>query len=94
MKVVNKDKFLADMRGLYARAGWDPREVHFSLLDLESNLIGNVSEITFCRNCQYWKNARTCFGGRVVVGDCSMIEKVIGSKHFCSMGKPKGEVDE
>ena len=91
---ADKDKFLADMRGLYARAGWDPREVHFSLLDLESNLIGEDFEITFCKDCKHWKNPASCFGGRVVFGNCEVFGKPISAGHFCSIGEPKGEADE
>ena len=38
MKLIDSDKFLQDMADLYRQAGWDEREVHFSLADLRSNI--------------------------------------------------------
>ena len=38
MKLIESDKFLQDMADLYRQAGWDEREVHFSLADLRSNI--------------------------------------------------------
>lgn len=35
---IDSDKFLQDMADLYRQAGWDEREVHFSLADLRSNI--------------------------------------------------------
>jgi hypothetical protein len=39
-RYINIDIFLEDMERLYKKAGWDEHEVHFSLLDLKSNLDG------------------------------------------------------
>lgn len=38
MRLVDSDKFIFSMEDLYKKAGWDPKEVHFSLNDLKSNL--------------------------------------------------------
>lgn len=38
MKLIDSDKFLQHMAELYQQAGWDEREVHFSLADLRSNI--------------------------------------------------------
>lgn len=38
MRLIDADKFLQDMADLYRQAGWDEREVHFSLADLRSNI--------------------------------------------------------
>ena len=38
MRPIDSDKFLQDMADLYRQAGWDEREVHFSLADLRSNI--------------------------------------------------------
>lgn len=38
MKLIDSDKFLQDMEDLYRQAGWEEREVHFSLADLRSNI--------------------------------------------------------
>lgn len=38
MRLIDADKFLQDMADLYRHAGWDEREVHFSLADLRSNI--------------------------------------------------------
>lgn len=37
-RLIDADKFLQDMADLYRQAGWDEREVHFSLADLRSNI--------------------------------------------------------
>lgn len=37
-RLIDSDKFLQDMADLYRQAGWDEREVHFSLADLRSNI--------------------------------------------------------
>lgn len=38
MRLIDADKFQQDMVDLYRQAGWDEREVHFSLADLRSNI--------------------------------------------------------
>ena len=37
-RLIDSDKFLQEMADLYRQAGWDEREVHFSLADLRSNI--------------------------------------------------------
>ena len=58
MKLINSDKFLQDMADLYRQAGWDEREVHFSLADLRSN-IGMEDTILIpvirCKDCKFSK---------------------------------------
>lgn len=41
-RLVDADQFLKDMRDLYADHSWDWREVHFSMLDTEMNLLGRT----------------------------------------------------
>lgn len=38
MRSIDADDFISQMKDLYHRAGWDEREVHFSLQDLICNL--------------------------------------------------------
>lgn len=38
MKLIDRDKFINDMFDLYLDAGWNPQDVHFSLLDVRSNI--------------------------------------------------------
>lgn len=38
MKIINSTEFLRNMAELYEKAGWDPKEVHFSLMDLIANI--------------------------------------------------------
>lgn len=38
MRLVDADEFIDDMKRLYESEGWEPRELHFSLLDLAENL--------------------------------------------------------
>lgn len=38
MKLINRDKFINDMFDLYLDAKFNPREVHFSLLDVRRNI--------------------------------------------------------
>lgn len=38
MRLTDRDKFINDMFDLYLDAGWNPRDVHFSLLDVRSNI--------------------------------------------------------
>ena len=38
MKTIDADDFISQMKDLYHRAGWDEREVHFSLRDLICNI--------------------------------------------------------
>ncbi len=40
MKMISADRLLEDLRKVYEKAGWDPRECHFSLLDMECNIDG------------------------------------------------------
>ena len=39
-KLIDSEKFLQDMQLIYIEQGWDPGELHFSLRDLEHNLLG------------------------------------------------------
>lgn len=38
MGLIDADKFLQNMADLYRQAGWNEREVHFSLVDLQMNI--------------------------------------------------------
>lgn len=38
MKLINRDKFINDMFDLYLDAKFNPQDVHFSLLDVRSNI--------------------------------------------------------
>lgn len=38
MRSIDADDFISQMKDLYHRAGWDEREVHFSLQDLICNI--------------------------------------------------------
>lgn len=66
MRLIDSDKFLQDMAELYRQAGWDEREVHFSLADLRSNIgmedtilipqrEADVVPVIRCRDCKYAK---------------------------------------
>lgn len=49
MRSIDADDFISQMKDLYHRAGWDEREVHFSLQDLICNIdnmktVGEKSE--------------------------------------------------
>ena len=67
MRLIDSDKFLQDMADLYRQAGWDEREVHFSLADLRSN-IGMEDTILIpqrepdtvpvirCKDCKYFED--------------------------------------
>ena len=66
MRLIDSDKFLQDMAELYRQAGWDEREVHFSLADLRSN-IGmeytilipqrepDTVPVIRCKDCKYYR---------------------------------------
>lgn len=38
MKLIDRDKFISDMFDLYIENRWSPRDIHFSLLDVRSNI--------------------------------------------------------
>ena len=38
MKLINRDKFISDMFDFYIENRWSPRDIHFSLLDVRSNI--------------------------------------------------------
>lgn len=38
MKLINRDKFISDMFDLYIEQKWKPSDIHFSLLDVRSNI--------------------------------------------------------
>lgn len=38
MRLIDRDKFLGDMFDLYIENRWSPRDIHFSLLDVRSNI--------------------------------------------------------
>lgn len=55
-KYINSDDFLIQMQMLYKAAGWEKRDVHFSLADLECNIAMMPSIlIPGAFNCQYCK---------------------------------------
>lgn len=66
MKLIDADKFLQDMADLYRQAGWDEREVHFSLADLRSNIgmedtiliprrEADTVRVIRCKDCKFSK---------------------------------------
>lgn len=38
MKLIDRDKFISDMFDLYIEQKWKPSDIHFSLLDVRSNI--------------------------------------------------------
>lgn len=36
--LIDRDKFISDMFDLYIKNRWNPRDIHFSLLDVRSNI--------------------------------------------------------
>lgn len=38
MKLIDRDKFIGDMFDFYIENKWSPRDIHFSLLDVQSNI--------------------------------------------------------
>ncbi len=44
MKFIDTDELKKELRHIYELAGWEPKEVHFSLLDMESN-IDNIKSV-------------------------------------------------
>ena len=38
MKLIDRDKFIGDMFDFYIENRWSPRDIHFSLLDVRSNI--------------------------------------------------------
>lgn len=95
MRPIDSDKFLQDMADLYRQAGWDEKEVHFSLADLRSN-IGmedtiqipqrdpDTVQVIRCKDCKwYYRGGATCMywdGGNNMHGD-----------DFCSRAERKEE---
>ena len=97
MRSIDADKFLQDMADLYRKAGWDEREVHFSLADLRSN-IGMEDTILIpqrepdtvpvirCKDCKHY------YALNEVRGNCSeynFVEKI--PIDFCSWAERKEE---
>lgn len=65
-RLIDADRFLQDMADLYRQAGWDEREVHFSLADLRSNIDmedvvliprreADTVQVIRCRDCAYYR---------------------------------------
>ena len=71
-RLIDSDKFLQDMADLYRQAGWDEREVHFSLADLRSNIgmedtiliprrEADTVQVIRCKDCKwYYRGGATC----------------------------------
>ena len=38
MKLIDRDKFISDMFDFYIENRWNPRDIHFSLLDVRGNI--------------------------------------------------------
>ncbi len=38
MRLIDSDEFIKELSQLYAYAGWDERDIHFSLSDIACNL--------------------------------------------------------
>ena len=60
MRLIDADRFLQDMEGLYRQAGWDEREVHFSLADLRSNIDMEDVAVIPCKDCAHYHNWAHC----------------------------------
>ena len=105
MRSIDADKFLQDMADLYRQAGWDEREVHFSLADLRSN-IGMEDTILIpqrepdtvpvirCKDCKHYKKEIRCVGGHY--NGCGWwldegCESPIDEDAYCSYAERKEE---
>ena len=94
MRSIDADKFLQDMADLYRQAGWDEREVHFSLADLRSN-IGMEDTILIpqrepdavpvirCKDCKHW----ACDDSESYCDELGIFNTDINS--YCSYAKRK-----
>ena len=96
MRPINADKFLQDMADLYRQAGWDEREVHFSLADLRFNISmedivpiprkePDTVQVIRCRDCEHWDgdDSETFCSELGIFGT--------GQNSFCSYARKKEE---
>ena len=95
MRLIDSDKFLQDMAKLYRQAGWDEREVHFSLADLRSN-IGMEGTILIpqrepytvpvirCKDCRYYR-----WESDMCDEPYSTAQNVVHEDDFCSKAERK-----
>ena len=104
MRLMDSDKFLQDMADLYRQAGWDEREVHFSLADLRSN-IGMEDTILIpqrepdtvpvirCKDCLYLSHwGETRFDGVDSGYSCCRTEdNEIELTDYCSRARRRDE---
>lgn len=89
MKLIDADEFLYHMEELYKVAGWNEREIHFSLADIRSNIDCEarikLEPAIKCKDCRHWITAGTTSDGEI--GSCRISKWFGGLPHsydYCS----------
>ena len=95
MGLIDADKFLQNMTDLYRQAGWNEREVHFSLVDLQMNIFMEDTipiPVIRCKDCKY-SSPNQVYGCRInsFAGD---LDERMYSDDFCSMAERKEEIEK
>lgn len=92
MRLIDAEELFEKLKDLYEYAGWDEREVHFSLRDLESNIsltstIEADMGLVLCSECKYNPNNPRVYADDDVVGTYTFCEYLISKNGFCSCGR-------
>ena len=54
-RLIDADAFIEELKELYKQAGWEDRDIHFSLADVISNIeMMPVNSIIHCKDCKKW----------------------------------------
>lgn len=89
-RLIDADKFLQDMADLYRQAGWNKREVHFSLADLRSNIsMEDMIPVIRCKDCKY-SSPNQVYGCRIESFAYDIDERMY-SDDYCSRAERKEE---
>ena len=67
MRSIDADDFISQMKDLYHRAGWNEREVHFSLQDLICNIDNMKTVEPKPKEGEWWGDGDGYADGQIVL---------------------------
>lgn len=92
-KYINSDDFLIQMQMLYKEAGWEKRDVHFSLADLECNIaMMPAAALPSCIKCKYYPNNPRHYYDNDIIESYVQCGKM-GDDGYCSKWRDINDLD-
>lgn len=92
-RLIDADAFIEELKELYKQAGWEDRDIHFSLADIISNIdmMPKVGFVIHCKDCKKWPYQPVVYADAEATIDTYVQCIHANSTDFCFMAERKEE---